>query len=111
MKILEIRSDKGVVKYKAPSVTDRLRLLSKLNITGGDIKQIEKSFDLVMFADIIDHSSHLIVEVDVKIEDRHITSWDDIMYEDECTELIMQFGTALLQGDSASKGKSKSIKK
>ena len=111
MKILEIKSEKGVIKYKSPSVTDRLRLLSKLNLTGGDIENISKSFDLVMFADVIDHSSHLITEVDIKIEDRHITSWDELMYEDDCTDLIMQFGTSLLQGNSGSKDKAKKLKK
>lgn len=107
IKEIEIKNEYGYIKYKLPSVTDRLRMLSKLNLQGKSEKDMASQFDLSMFADIIEQGSRLITVVDVKVGDQVIDSWENLQYVDECTDLIMQFGTALLQGRQSHEDKEK----
>ena len=106
MKESKVETKLGFIKYKTPNIPQRLRLLSKMGISSGDSKE----FSLEMLADIIDNVESMVLEVSIKVGSKKISSWEECLDEEECTEIVTLLASDIITPQEKPEAKAKKTK-
>lgn len=107
MKELQIKTELGIIKYNAPNIPQRLRLLSKI---GASPTEGTKDLSFDMLADVVDHVGSLVTSVNLKVKGKSVTTWDDALNSEECMEIVLKLATNVLMPEHSEQEAAKKAK-
>lgn len=94
----------GSIEYRLPSIPEKLRLLSKLGMSPSN-PNIPMDYEAL--ATVMENIGDLITNVDCKVGDSKICSWEEVLGEESLTGNVVEIVSIIL---NPSKGTEKTKK-
>jgi hypothetical protein len=102
---LRYEFDQGVIEYVEPTIVDYLEMLGACGYNSQDMSNPEQLNDLVLTARLIKSAKTVVKKVDVKVGDKKIDSYDDLLKQQSLISALMGFVTKLQEGFKKKKKK------
>lgn len=91
----------GTIKLKVPNYKERLAIVKEMNL--GSIAEANVSEQLDLTEKLLDRVQLHVEAVDLKFGKQAFTSFEDLQYCKEGSDLINEVGSVLMQGISLGK--------
>lgn len=97
----ETKTFEGTITLKVLSTPEKFRLMAKCEFEIGEDGVAKKNLkQLNAIADLIEYTKPYFLKIDLKKIDgsKEFKSYDDLQYDDECSDILIEASTQFLNG-------------